>query len=116
MTEKKIEVKKPQLVDSQGREIKQVTMPVIKIGEHTFAFDTVRAEEKVDLDSEKGVRPGDIVKELRALEREVSHRFTLLAAALAAATKGIDNLEEFLTGLGLEVVDIQGKKFYSPKQ
>lgn len=104
------------LVDAQGKEIKKVTIPVVHYQGFRFALDSVRADEIATI-TDKGVRPGDIIKELRAARREASDRFTILAAALAVAAKhGTDALQEYLQEIGLRISDIDGRKFYETEK
>ena len=101
------------LVDPQGREIQKVTVPVVKYKEFSFAFDCIRDEERVKVNAQNGtIRPSEVVLEMRALQRELNHRFTVLAAALASATKGPEELNAFLKAIGLEVIDTKGARFF----
>ena len=103
---------KSNLVGPNGQPVETRTIPIVKYNEFIFPMHMVEKEEIVQL-SDKGIKPSDIIKELRATAREMRHRFTVIAAGLVvAAQKGPEELDKFLSSIGLVITDAKGQKFF----
>jgi hypothetical protein len=103
------------LVGPDGQPIKTVNIPVVNFEDFVFPMAMV-TEEEICKVTEQGVKPSAIIKELRAISREMRHRFTILAAGLVVASKeGPEGVENFLNSIGLVITDAKGQTFFSPK-
>ena len=103
------------LVGADGKPLKTVNVPIVKFDDFIFPMHMVEQDEMAQV-TEKGVKPSDIIREMRAVGREMRHRFTILAAGLVLASqKGPEEVERFLNSIGLVITDIKGNKFFEPK-
>lgn len=105
---------KSNLVGPDGQPIKTVTVPVVHYDGFVFPMHMVQDEE-IAKPTEKGVKPSEIIAEMRATAREMRHRFTILAAGLVVAAKdGPEKLDAYLNEIGLVITDAKGQKFFEP--
>ncbi|RLC98732.1 MAG: hypothetical protein DRI46_10800 [Chloroflexi bacterium] len=89
-------------------------VPVVRYKDFTFPVDFVRPEEVVDI-SKNSMKPIEFITELRATQRELRDRSTIMLAAFAALANG-DDLKEFLDSIGLVVDDFHGKRLFGPEK
>lgn len=103
------------ILGPDGKPVETVNIPIVKFDDFIFPMHMMEKDELVQT-GEEGVRPSDIIKELRAISREMRQRFTILAAGLVCASKGgEEELTRFLNSIGLVISDINGKKFFTPE-
>jgi hypothetical protein len=103
------------LVDAQGRKVQTSSIPCIKYKEFVIPIRTV-TESSLAKVVEGGIRPADIIKEIRAQYVELQDRFLILSTLLAVIAKkdpGGD-LDRAMSQMGLTLTDYQGAKIYSP--
>ena len=100
------------LVDSDGENLKKVSIPVIKYKDFVFPITTVTPEYQNYLGPKGEVRPLDIIKELRMVLDEMRNKFTILSVGLAIAAKTNPEVNEYLTTIGLVLEDLNNKRFY----
>lgn len=112
MVDEKIQTSK--LLGADGKEIKKRSVPTVKYKDFLLPVEFVKDEEMTVI-GDKGIRPSDIIRELRATQREMRQRFVLLATGMvAAATDGNGALKEYLDTIGLVLSDLQGKVIFKP--
>jgi len=106
------EEKKPTVVDAKGQEIKEKTIPVLKIKDFVFSFYKMTEDDFVKLEKGNPIKPLDVIKEMRAMQRENRDFLTALAMLIASATKGEDNLKDVINEMKLVIKDLNGKQFF----
>lgn len=100
------------LVDTKGNEVKQTTIPVLRIKDFVFSFYKMQEEDLVKLEKGKLVKPAEVIREMRAMQRENRDFMTALAVLIVSAIDGSDNLKEFVEEMKLVIKDLNGKQFY----
>ena len=109
------QVRKPELLGSDGKPIKSVTLPIVKFRDFTFAMQVL---QKSDITKAKNgeVRPQQLIHEYRARCRELDDRCQLLMAILCVTIdQGLEAGREFLDSVGAVVTDIDNKVLYKSK-
>lgn len=97
------------IVDQDGKEIVRVAMPVVEYGEYQLPLRRVMPQDRADM-SEKGVRPVDLIREIRATQASVSDNGTLLLVAMIIlCNEGVVGLRRFLHSIEAKVKDLNGK-------
>jgi siroheme synthase len=91
---------------------KEKTIPVLKIKDYVFSFYKMSEEDLVKLEKGSPVKPLDVIKEMRAMQRENRDFMTVLAVLLASATKGEESLKEVINQMKLVIKDLNGKQFF----
>lgn len=100
------------ILDADGKPIEVASVPVVKYKDFVFPIHTLEKAELTTM-SKEGVRPTDIITEIRAIGREMRHRFNLLAVGLVLAAKeGPEELENYLNSIGLVITDVKGNTFF----
>jgi len=101
------------LVGPNGEPVKTVNIPVVKFEDFVFPMHMVEREELINV-GEEGVKPSEIIRELRAVTREMRHRFTILATGMVVASRTDKELKNFLDSIGLVITDAKSKTFFTP--
>lgn len=98
------------IVDRDGNEIVRMTVPVIEHKGTQLSLRRLLPEVMVNTDSEKGVRPSDIIRELRATQACASDNGTMLLYALVVlCNEGIEGLRGFLSHIDVRIEDLNKK-------
>lgn len=102
------------LVDAKGMEIKTKKIAVIKFGEFEIPMMPLKPEEQAKT-TDGGIRPDEMLREMRAMYREMHNRFNFLAIGLAqiALENPKSKVKELLDSAGLVLTDFNGKTIYS---
>jgi len=100
------------IVDPEGREVvSKISIPVVEFGGYQLAIRKVDDSVRVKDNDPRGIRPGDIIKELRATQVSSADAYTFLCAALITlANQGVEGLKEFLSTTGIKIRDLNGKE------
>jgi hypothetical protein len=107
MDEKKV-------VDASGKEVKHTSIPVIKIRDFIFSFYKMQEEDFVKIEKGKPIKPLDVIKEMRAMQRENRDFLTALAMLIVSSIEGPKHLDEIAKEMKLVIKDLQGKQYYPP--
>lgn len=100
------------LVDVNGNEVKQVSIPVLKYEDYVFSFHKMLDEHMVKFEKGKNTKPSEVVTENRSAYKELRDLTTIILAALCEARKGPEHLDKFLKNIKLVIRDLNGKQFY----
>ena len=102
------------LVDPSGNPIKTATVPIIQWKAYQIPLRLVSKEDAVP---EKGsVSPLDVIKELRAVHREMIDRFNYLSIGLSTLASKNQELADFLKASGLQLTDYQGRTIFDAQR
>lgn len=100
------------LVDNSGEEVKKISIPVVKFRDFVFPITTVTPEYQNYVGSEGGVRPIDIVREVRMTLDEMRNKFTVLSVGLAVIAETNPDVKDYLNEIGLVLEDLNKKRFF----
>ena len=103
-----------QILGADGKPIRTVQIPTLQVDDFVIGIDLVSDDEMVQ-STKDGLRPGDLLKELRATNREHRHRFNIIMTLFSYATKGPEELKRAMDSMGLHVRDLNDKTIYGPE-
>lgn len=106
-------MKDTKLVDAGGQPIRTVTVPVIKYKNFSIPIRIVQKEDRVNPTTE-GIRPMELLKEVRAMYLELQDRFVVLATLLSVVAKTDPELDSAMSQMGITLKDMNEEFIYKP--